>query len=172
MGALGDIHGVGVASKAESPTGLLRPALIRAFLKEVGTSGILFTDSPFTGALLLDARQRVSYGHGGLDLVEAIVVENALPEGASRSVSFLGDAISPASLVIVTLSFTILKGSQTSWILATGMSLIRAVFLDAVLRSEKGESSFSFPDIFEVFDGIEAVVVAGTFHEIGGVLFL
>ena len=105
-------------SKAEFPACLLSSAFALALLKSRNTLGVFLACSPLVRAFLLNAFLRVSNNcNSFLNLVKAIVVNNALPESTCRRISLLGNAVGPACLVVIALVFTILKSSEASWIL-------------------------------------------------------
>ena len=100
----------------------------------------------------------MGFFHDSLNLVETIVINNALPESTSNRISLLSDTVGPTGLVVLTLPFTILESSETILVLTTSLSLIWTVLLDAVLRGEKHKSFFSF------FLVLNAVLLIGLTH--------
>ena len=128
------------AREAEFPAGFACSAFVLALFNGGEALRILLACGVLIGALLLDAIDGVGYGDSCRGhLVEAVVVNNALPEDTSLSVSLFGDAVGPAGLVIVALVLAVLKGSKASRVLGTGLSLVRAVFSDTIFRVEYGE---------------------------------
>ena len=78
-----------------------------------------------------------------VNLVEAVVIEDAFPESAGCWASLLGDAVAPTGLVVVAFVLTVLKSSETSRVFRASSGFTWAFFLDAVLRGEDSKSSFS-----------------------------
>ena len=97
---------------------MLDSTLALAFLESGDALGILLASSPLVGALSFNASLGVSNSSNGLfNSVEAVVVNNAFPESAGCWVSLLGDAVAPASLVVVAFVLTILESSEAGRVL-------------------------------------------------------
>ena len=94
--------------------------------------------SPLIRTFFLDALLRISQdgGNGGFNIVHTFVVNDALPESRSCRISFLGDAVGPASLIIFAFSLTVLENSKATMILFACIKLVRAVLFDAVFGVE------------------------------------
>ena len=105
-------------------------------------SVIILASFPLVRTLVDKAimRSRISFN---VNLVEAVVIEDAFPESAGCWASLLGDAVAPTGLVVVALVLTVLKSSKASRVFIASSGFIWAFFLDAVLRGEDGKSSFS-----------------------------
>jgi len=69
-----------LSSEAKFPAGLLGSALLLAVLKGRDALGVLLAGGPLVGTLLFDALLRVFNGNCLRDLVEAVVVDDTLPE--------------------------------------------------------------------------------------------
>ena len=171
MSAFSNVNG-GLASlgrKAKGPARNLCSALFHAVIKSRLTLRIFETGSPLIWAFILNALLRVSDGNSsGFDLVKAVVIDDALPEGAGGGVALLGDAVGPAGLVVVALVLAILKGSETGWVLLAGLGLAGALLPDAVLGRDEGDSCFH-----DLNGGsLEAVVLGCALGNIGGLVVL
>ncbi|MCB0368475.1 MAG: hypothetical protein KDD45_03300 [Bdellovibrionales bacterium] len=140
--ALGDSSSDRVsASEAEFPARLFGAAFVLALLNGGEALRVLLACGVLIGAFLLDAiLDGVGYGDSCRGhLVEAVVVNNALPEGTGLGVSLFGDAVGPAGLIIVALVLAVLEGPKASGVLGAGLGLVSAVLSDAILRAKDGE---------------------------------
>ena len=99
---------------------------------------VLLASSPLIRALFFDALLRISNngGNGCFNFVQAVVVNDALPESRSWSISFLGEAVGPASLIIFAISLTVLENSKATMIFSACFKLVRAVLFDTVFGVE------------------------------------
>ena len=105
-----------VASKAEVPTGWFIMTSPFTIMDGWDASVIILASLPLIRAFFSKTVVRVR-DLFNCNLVKAIVVDHTLPESTCRRISLLGNAVSPACLVVVALVFTILKSSEASWIL-------------------------------------------------------
>ena len=135
-----------LSSKTKFPTSFFSITFFMTVMKSRDTLSIFFTSIPFIWAFILQAIMRILNSRFDGNLIEAIVVEDTLPEIAGRGISLLSDTVGPTGLIVVAFVFTILEGSEAARILGAGSGLIRAVVSDAILRRHKGNSSFNFFD--------------------------
>jgi hypothetical protein len=151
--------------QAKDPAGFLLSAGLFAFVESVNAGFVLFANFPEIVALLLDTVVEVWDSNRGLDLVEALVVDDALPEGTGGGVALSCDTGSPAGLVFVTGSLTVLEGSKTAGVAGTGLGLVGAVIADALLGSGKDGHS-----VLLVVEGdVDALVLDDALDVFGGV---
>ena len=161
-----------LSGKAEFPTRLFGSALFLAFFESWDAFGVLLAFSPLFRAFFFDTFLRVTHSNESSGhLIEAIVVEDTLPEIAGRSISLLSDAVGPASLIVVAFVFTVLEGSQASGVLRAGLGLIGAVVSDAILRRNESNSLLDFIDDGNL-NGIHAIVVNNALDILGSVVIL
>ena len=120
-------------------------------------------------AVLLDAvfrgmeDSKSGLNGGFFDFVEAVVVNDALPEFASGFIAFLGDASRPASLVIFAVIFTRSKDSDAVGVFGACSGLVGAVLSNAFLRIEQRDGFFSN------LNSVGAVVLNDASDIVGGI---
>ena len=82
-------------------------------------------------------------GNGSrFNFIEAVVVDDALPEGTGGGVALLGNAVGPAGLVVVALVLAVLKGPEAGGVSLAGFGSVGALLPDAVLGRDEGNSCF------------------------------
>jgi len=81
-----------VSCEAQTPTRSFGSTLLLTVLEGGDAFGVFLAGSPLVRAFLLDAIYRIGKGNSSLDLVQAVVIKDAFPEGASWSITLLGKA--------------------------------------------------------------------------------